>query len=411
MAKPLRHLWQSNQGNVLVLAGLAMPLLIGFAGMATDTIQWTLDKRQLQRIADSAALAGAYSIAQNKDAVESANNSIQSSNQLPLEGNPIIENAPNSGAYSGNANAIYVELATRKPLPFSSIFMDFAPLIKAQSTAAMITNGNFCVISLDTGLSAGVEATGSSYVDLNCGIFANSRGSNAVSASGSTKVISEVVGAVGGLASSSQYAAGTSFLPYSVPQPDPFGDLPDPEPKECKAKVNINPQQSVTLSPGCYKGMDIKGAAHLEPGVYYIDSGSLSFGAQAKVTGEGVTFILTSTSAATNPNSIAQLDINGGAQINLSSPTSGDFKSVLFYQDRRALFGTTKINGNSNSSIEGGFYFPKHLIEFNGNSGIKTDCVQLIGFKVRFTGNSAISNQCPSGGPSTFRGAVIRLVG
>jgi hypothetical protein len=411
MAKPLRHLLRSSQGNVLVLAGLSLPLLIGFAGMATDTIQWTLDKRQLQRIADSAALAGAYSIAQNKNAIESASNSIQSSNQLFLVANPIIENAPTSGAYAGNENAIYVELVTRKPLPFSSIFMDFSPLIKARSTAAMITNGNFCVISLDTGLSAGVEATGSSYVDLNCGIFANSRGGNAVSASGSTKVISQVVGAVGGLVSSSEYAPGTSFLPYSVPQPDPFGDLPDPKPEDCKAKASVNPQQSMTLSPGCYKGMDIKGAVQLEPGVYYIDGGSLSFGAQAKVTGEGVTFVLTSTSAATNPNSIAQLDINGGAEINLSSPTSGDFESVLFYQDRRAPSGTTKINGNSNSSIEGGLYFPKHLIEFNGNSGIETDCVQLIGFRVSFTGDSAISNQCPSDGPSTFRGAVIRLVG
>ncbi|MBL0769163.1 hypothetical protein JI743_10120 [Sphingopyxis sp. DHUNG17] len=410
MRNPLRQLLRSTSGNVLVLAGLSMPLLIGFAGMATDTIQWTLDKRQLQRTADSAALAGAYSIAQNKDANDSAQKNIEANNRLVLAAAPIIENAPTSGSYAGDMNAVYVELATRKPLPFSGIFMNAAPLIKARSTAAMIANGNYCVISLDTSLDVGVEATGSSYVDLNCGIFANSRSGNAVSAGGSTLVVSDVVGAVGGLTPSNRYAPGTAFLPYSAPQPDPFADLPTPEPSGCKNKVNVNPKQSLTLDPGCYSGMDIKGTVHFNPGVYYIDGGVLSFGAQANATGVGVTFILTSTSAATNPNSIATLDINGTSELNFSSPTSGDYKSVLFYQDRRAPSGTTKINGNNKSSIEGGIYFPKHLIQFNGNSGFKTDCVQLIGLKVNFTGNSAINNECPSNGPSTFRGSVVRLV-
>jgi hypothetical protein len=41
-------------------------LLVGLAGLGTDTIQWTLMKQQLQRSADSAALNGAYAKAQAK---------------------------------------------------------------------------------------------------------------------------------------------------------------------------------------------------------------------------------------------------------------------------------------------------------------------------------------------------------
>lgn len=60
MIKFFRRLWRDKRGNALLIAGAAMPLLIGAAGLANDTIQWTLWKRQLQRAADSAAIAGVY---------------------------------------------------------------------------------------------------------------------------------------------------------------------------------------------------------------------------------------------------------------------------------------------------------------------------------------------------------------
>src|SRR6187399_827058 len=60
MRELLRKLWNNDRGNALVLAAAGLPLLIGSAGLATDTIQWALWKRQLQRAADSAAIAGVY---------------------------------------------------------------------------------------------------------------------------------------------------------------------------------------------------------------------------------------------------------------------------------------------------------------------------------------------------------------
>ena len=59
-----RKLLKDRRGNALVIAGAALPLIVGAAGLANDTIQWTLWKRQLQRAADSAALAGVYGEAQ-----------------------------------------------------------------------------------------------------------------------------------------------------------------------------------------------------------------------------------------------------------------------------------------------------------------------------------------------------------
>ncbi len=406
----LKKLLRERAGNVLVLAGLSMPLIIGFAGLATDTIQWTLAKRELQRSADSAALAGAYTIAQDGDAVAGANDSLTLTNKLTLTGLPVIENAPNSGAYSGDQNAIYVELNSQMKLPFSSIFLATGPTMSAKATAALLNDGNFCVISLDDSSDVGVTATGSANIDLNCGIFANSRGPNGVSVGGAGNITTDIVGSVGGLAPSSSYQPDTRLIPYMTRQADPFANITDPSPSGCVGKVTVNPNQSRSLTPGCYRGIDVKGTVSFAPGIYYIDGGSLSFGAQAVVTGTEVTFVLTSATAASNPSSIATLSINGGASLDLSPPSSGTYTGVLIYKDRRAPSTTTRINGNSTSVLEGSFYFPSDTLIFNGNSGMTTDCVQLISFKVEFSGNSAISNNCPTNGANSFRGTTIRLV-
>ena len=55
----LKDLFSSDRGNVLVVGAAMMPLLIGSAAIAVDTIQIGVWKRQLQRAADSSAIAGA----------------------------------------------------------------------------------------------------------------------------------------------------------------------------------------------------------------------------------------------------------------------------------------------------------------------------------------------------------------
>ena len=60
MIRFFRKLWQDRRGNALVIAGAALPIVVGVAGLATDTIQWALWTRELQRAADSAAFAGVY---------------------------------------------------------------------------------------------------------------------------------------------------------------------------------------------------------------------------------------------------------------------------------------------------------------------------------------------------------------
>jgi Flp pilus assembly protein TadG len=414
----LRSLLQDQKGNALLIGAATMPLIIGAAAIAVDTAQVTLARRQLQRMADSAALAGAYALVQSQSVNTSVNRDLTLNSDMTLSTAPVIQNAPTVGPYAGNTRAVRVVLAHQHDVPFMSFFTGSTMGVSVEATAAIVYTGQYCMISLETGNVNGINFTGNTTANLGCGVISNARSGSAVTAVGSAVVVASPVAAVGGVPSSGAYASGTTLMPYSPPQADPYAGLPTPSvPSPCSNELRVQPQEVLTLTANatgiyCYRGMDIKGTVNLQPGIYYIDGNLLNFGAQSVVNGTGVTFILTSSTAATQPSSIANISINGGAQMNLSSPTSGTYKGVLMYQDRRALFGTSQINGNSATSFEGGFYFPSRQLTFNGTTGMQTTCIQMVALRLEFSGNSTVQNSCPaSGGGQAFNATVVRLVG
>lgn len=397
----------------MAIAAVCLPLLVGAAGLAVDTTQWTYWRRQLQREADSAALAGAFAKAQSKDPVVAANSDLSRTNTILLSGPADIHSAPTTGAFIGNSQAVRVSLTTSQRLPFSGSFMLATPAISASATAAVVSNGDYCALALSpTTASAGIKMQGSASLNFGCGLATNSQAANAVTAGGSSSITATPVSAVGGLTASNNYVGGTQLLPYSLPQPDPFANLPTPSPSGCQSQVTVGPNTTQTLSPGCYSGMNLKGTVTLNPGTYYIDGGSFSVGSQAIVAGDGVTIILTSSSAASNPSLIATLNVNGGATLQLTAPTSGTYKGILFYQDRRALdSGADTLNGNASSKLQGALYFPSQELDFSGTSGMTTDCLQLVAYRLTFIGNTSVSNQCPAAsGAASFKGVQVRLV-
>ena len=111
-----------------------------------------------------------------------------------------------------------------------------------------------------------------------------------------------------------------------------------------------------------------------------------------------------------------QSDINGGATVNLTASNTGTYQGLIVYQDRRAVNGTnanqsSRLNGNSNSVFQGGFYFPNQQVTFNGTTGMVTDCLQLVARTVVYSGNMAINNNCAANsGAHAFDGKKVRLV-
>lgn len=406
----VRNIRTNERGNVLILMGLTMPLLVGLAGLGTDTIQWTLTKQQLQRSADSAALNGAYAKAQAESVSANANSDLTKTLDGFTGVGVTIENAPVSGNFAGNTRAVKVILTYSKALPFSSMFISNPPLIKVEAIAAVLNNGDYCVISLEDTGDTGITFTGSSIAELGCGVVTNSTGDEAIIATGATKVFATPVAAVGYIPPG-EYEPGTDIISYSVPQRDPYAGLEDPTsniPFPCKPAETVKPNDNTTLYPGCYAGIKIQGTAVMSPGTYFINKGDFETNASSIISADGVTIILTGTGS-----DIGQVKMNGGASINMKAPTTGTYAGVLFYKDRNTPPGYNDVfNGGASGSILGAIYMPTQKITLNGNSNFATNCLQLIARKIEFSGNTKITNNCPVGtNKDSFVGTQVRLVG
>lgn len=411
----LKRLRRSEHGNVLVIGAASMPLLIGSAALAVDTIQLSLWKRQLQRAADSGAIAGAYAMGQGATDLETpVGHDIGKNDHPGLSDTDVATGSYGAKTLSSDDcatrgvtpcfdRAVQVSLVADRTLPFISIFTNSSNTFRAKATAALVDEGEYCVISLYDGEDAGIVAGGNANVTLGCGMMTNSRAESAVLAGGSSQVEASPIGAVGSIDGESQNFVGdTALRPHSSPQQDPLAHIPDPP-----AQSGCTLQVSATMSGGCYSSMDIKGTVTLQPGTYYINGGDLTISAQAKVTGENVTIVMT------GPNGDAgDIKINGGAEIKLTAPTSGDYKGVVLYRDRRADVIDVKLNGGAGFDLTGALYLPTTNIDMLGNFELNSQCLQLVGRILSFKGTADIQNNCPpSTGASPFKVNVVRLVG
>jgi Flp pilus assembly protein TadG len=424
--KRLRTLIGDESGNTLAIGAAAMPLLIAGAGLAIDTVQISLSKRELQRAADSAALAGAFAINQNLSSTGTARTTIarngvtrdlQINNDETLSAPAVVQNAPATGSHAGNANAVRVQLTADRTLSFLSFFNTGPATIVVEATAAIVREGNFCMLSLEDGNVPGITVGGNATLNLGCGISTNSASATAITAGGSSVVTASPIMAVGGVPTSSNFGSAT-LIPYSAVQVDPFANVPNPtipSGTPCAA-LNVEPGATLNIGPGpvCFNGADIKGTLNIAAGTeVYINGGELSFGAQAQVTGTNVVFILTSSNATSDPASIATLNMNGGADLDITAPETGPYDGIAFYEDRRAPIGREiRYNGNSGSNINGAMYFPRSYFEYLGTAQTNATCLQLVARRLAFSGNGTVRNSCSTnGGQNNFEATYVRLVG
>ncbi len=422
LGRAFKRLWNDKRGNALVIAGAALPLVVGSAGLASDTIQWTLWKRQLQRAADSAALAGVYNriyyngSTANVAAAVNEDLSRHDNTKPDLLGSPTIDHPGGTNW----ANPVRVVLNIQQRLSFSSFFMPTPPIITARATAATVATGVYCVVSLvDTG-ATGIRASGNGNINLGCGMITNSTSLTAAIATGSSTVNASPVAAVGDIQQSDNWG-GADLLPFTVKQADPYADVNVPNFTACKGNANrlrvLSNQTDTTRSADtgiqCVSEIDVNGTIVLGSATYIVDGGNFSAGAQANISCTGCTIVLTNSDSATSPV-IGNVNINGGAHVVMSAPDSGTFDGILFYQDRRATTSETTvntINGDATSVLGGAFYFPNQQLQINGTAGLDITCGQFVSYVIEFAGNGSINNTCgPGYGDNEIMGKHVRLV-
>jgi hypothetical protein len=410
--RAFKRLWNDRRGNVIVIAGAALPLIVGSAGLATDTIQWTLWKRQLQRAADSAALAGVYDRLSSAGSTSTVSATVTHDLAINYHSKVAVKTGYPVIAYPVDAGAmtyqVKVTLAVQQPLTFSSMFVKTAPLIVANATAASVPgSGEYCVVSLENSAAkSGITIGGSTAIDMNCGMISNSPATNSALSNGaSSKVHATTIAAVGGVQASSSWQVD-SYEPYTSALADPYASVPVPTPSSCGGFPGANDLDFTTNTSHaagkvvCYSSdMKIQGDVKLGAATYILDAASIKMtSTSAKLSCNGCTIILTSSTAATNPSSIGTVSISGGS-LNLTPPSTGTYAGMAMYQDRRALdsAGSNIINGNSASIVQGALYFPSQQLTYNGEGTTTAICTQFVARRVIFGGNNTTSNKFEKG--------------
>jgi hypothetical protein len=325
-----------------------------------------------------------------------------------------------------------VTLSVQQILPFSGFFVSTAPTITAAATATLQDTGQYCLVALKNTTDPGITVGGSSNANLGCGAISNSTSATgAIASNGNAYTFAATPVAAAGAIPTDLTSHGASDLqPFHIPEPDPFaGKYPTTVPAGMNCTSFNTHNYTVNnggnsnngggnntgvqhLTPGCYSGFNPSGSSTyvMDAGVYYLDSTDFSPGGTVTLTGTGVTIILTGTT----PGSV---NLSGNQTIQLTAPTTGTYAKMLFIQASNATTDNlNKINGTSSSFFDGAMYFPNGTAQFNGATGVMTQCAMVVADVVDITGNASFQNSLtrPDGTPcqanDTVTAKIVRLV-
>lgn len=396
LKKRAHALIRDKRGAVLIYTAMATPVFIGTIGLSVDVAGWQAQKRQLQTIADSAAMGGALERIRSgtQASVEPAaiidattNGYVATSDTL------VINNPPLSGSRTGNGDSVEVTIRRETPTLFSHIIMPGTAFVSARAVAVADINDT-CIWALNKTKQSAIKVAGAAVVDLDCGIFDNSNDPDALTQSGSGCLSATNIKTVGGWG-----ADCVSVEPITGANPitDPLEHLQTPSNlPSCteNSAVKVNGGESLTLDPCVFTSpitVISDGILHFNPGLYVMDGAGINFSAQSTVTGTGVHFYLT----ANNDSPSESFDISAGATVSLTAGTTDDhdMAGILIYHDRNAGTNVThNLTGGATMDLEGILYFPTTDVKYAGGSSFDTNASMVIADEIDIVGNTNLGD-------------------
>ncbi len=118
-------------------------------------------------------------------------------------------------------------------------------------------------------------------------------------------------------------------------------------------------------------------------GVYIMKDGPLKMSSNSDLKAEEVVIFFSGTDT--------NLEINGGANLNIIAPVEGAYKGFAFLQDPASNPGAvTVIQGGGTIEMEGALYTPTWTIELSGNGTMSdnADTWVMVADKFVIKGNS-----------------------
>jgi Flp pilus assembly protein TadG len=405
---------RDESGGYLIIAGLTLPAVLGIVSLGTEAGLWYYKHQAMQSAADSGALAAAvdYYLEANDSALK-----VQAQSVIARYGfvdgvngfSVAVNRPPTSGSHTATAGAVEVIVQQPQIGVLSSLWHSQTVTISARAVAKG-TGGLGCVFALDRSSAKAVDLQGTAQVNLNgCSLIDDSSNSVSLNVGGSATLSALSVSTAGGVSGTENITTTEGIDTGQPPLSDPYSGTSVPSFSGC-AEHNFTARNAVTIDPGVYcGGMTLNAGANvtLNPGIYYMDQGSLQVNGGATMTGSGVTLVFTSS----NGHNYASATINGGATVDLSAPSSGPTAGIVMFGDPNMTAGTAfKFEGGASQTLKGAVYLPEGAVSFAGGANTTNGCTQLIADTINFVGNSNFTINCQGVGTKPLGSALATLV-
>lgn len=372
---------QAQSGQILVLVALAMVVLVGSVGLATDVgLLWS-DRRKMQTATDAAAIAGATAL-KNGESITSAADNVAALNGFGngAGGATItVANPPANGEYAGNPDYVEVTIAQPEPTYFLRILGYTSVNVSTLAVSGSI-NGPACIYALDPSAADAISVTGNIDINASCGIIDDSSSSSALSGTGNGTVTATSIGVAGNYSASGNIKFTPTPTTKIAPAPDPLANVAAPSVPTAA--------QLGTTSSGSYT---VSGNNQTVTVPHAIYTGGISVtGNSAVVTfsggnyGNGISIGGNTAQATFNPGQYQ----SGGSG---NSITIAGNATTTFNPGSYTFLGTVKITGNNSVTLQPGSYFGGLAITGNATVKFSEGTYVLAGGGLSVTGNSTLS--------------------
>lgn len=370
LTRVARALARDRRGAVAIIFSVAALPALMLTGAVIDYTRMTTGLAVLQQAADSAAIAGMQASTSTRNAVAAAtlNGAL---------GTATLTNV--TPTWTTNVDGSFSVRVTAKQKLVLTIFGQPTGNITVNATAAAVSSSSsssttkVCILVLDPTASQALLVNSNVTLNsTNCETDVASTGSPAaIFNSGDVFNIAKIC--VKGTNTIQNGGAVSKLSTGCTTASDPFaGALPSVSVGSCTVS-NQNYSGTNTLSPGTYCGnfnFNGTGTLNLNAGLYKFSNAHWNLNSGWTINGTGVTFYFA--------DSNSYIQINGGASMNVSAPTTGTYANILMYEPTGLTSSSYTINGSNGHQLNGLIYQPSRNITFNSQSNLTAENFTLV---------------------------------